>query len=151
MNNGTEEEFKDLTDFQQQESHQQQDSDKSSDKITIPILEEQIKVSKKVIETARVSISKTINESIESFEIPLKEEEIVVKRVPKNELIDNMPAASRYEGDVMIIPVLKEVAVIEKRIMLVEEIHVSKKQIEKIETQEVTIRKEEVNVTRTEL
>ena len=62
-----------------------------------------------------------------------------------------MPAASRYEGDVMIIPVLKEVAVIEKRIMLVEEIHVSKKQTEKTETREVTLRKEEIKITRTEL
>ncbi len=145
MNNGSEEEFKDLTNLQQQ------DSDKLYNKVTIPVLEEQLKVSKKVIETARVSLSKTVHESIESFEIPLKEEEIVVKRVPKNELIDTMPAASRYDGDVMIIPILKEVAVIEKRIMLVEEIHVSKKQTEKTETREVTLRKEEMNVTRTDL
>jgi stress response protein YsnF len=71
--------------------------------------------------------------------------------VPKNELIETMPAATRYEGDIMIIPILKEVAVIEKRIMLVEEIHISKLQSEKTETQEVTVRKEEVHVTRTEL
>lgn len=145
MNNGKEEVFEDQQNFQQEESAT------SDNKITIPILEEQLTVGKKVIETARVRLSKTINESIESLEIPLKEEEIVVNRVPKNELVDVMPAASRYEGDVMIIPVLKEVAVIEKRIMLVEEIHVSKKQTEKTETHEVTLRKEEIEVTRTEL
>jgi uncharacterized protein (TIGR02271 family) len=119
--------------------------------VTVPIIEEHVTVGKKVIETARVTVSKTINEKTEAYEIPLKQEEVVVKRVPKNELIDTMPAASRYEGDIMIIPVLKEVAVIEKRIMLVEEIHISKLQSEKTETQEVTVRKEEVNVTRTEL
>ena len=145
MNNGKEEVFEDQKNFQQEESAA------SDNKITIPILEEQLTVGKKVIETARVRLSKTINESIESLEIPLTEEEIVVNRVPKNELVDVMPAASRYEGDVMIIPVLKEVAVIEKRIMLVEEIHVSKKQTEKTETREVTLRKEEIKVTRTEL
>jgi uncharacterized protein (TIGR02271 family) len=145
MNNGKEEVFEDQKNFQQEESAT------SDNKITIPILEEQLTVGKKVIETARVRLSKTINESIESLEIPLTEEEIVVNRVPKNELVDVMPAASRYEGDVMIIPVLKEVAVIEKRIMLVEEIHVSKKQTEKTETREVTLRKEEIKVTRTEL
>lgn len=144
MNNGKEEVFEDQKNFQQE-------SATSDNKIVIPILEEQLKVGKKLIETAHVRLSKTINESIESLEIPLKEEEIVVNRVPKNELVDVMPAASRYEGDVMIIPVLKEVAVIEKRIMLVEEIHVSKKQTEKTETREVTIRKEEVTVTRTEV
>ena len=145
MNNGKEEVFEDQKNFQQEESAT------SDNKITIPILEEQLTVGKKVIETARVRLSKTINESIESLEIPLTEEEIVVNRVPKNELVDVMPAASRYEGDVMIIPVLKEVAVIEKRIVLVEEIHVSKKQTEKTETREVTLRKEEIKVTRTEL
>ncbi|HLL42812.1 MAG TPA: YsnF/AvaK domain-containing protein [Segetibacter sp.] len=145
MNNGKEEVFEDQKNFQQEESAT------SDNKITIPILEEQLTVGKKVIETARVRLSKTINESIESLEIPLTGEEIVVNRVPKNELVDVMPAASRYEGDVMIIPVLKEVAVIEKRIMLVEEIHVSKKQTEKTETREVTLRKEEIKVTRTEL
>ena len=145
MNNGKEEVSEDQKNFQQEESAT------SDNKITIPILEEQLKVSKKLIETAHVRLSKTINESIESLEVPLKEEEIVVNRVPKNELVDVMPAASRYEGDVLIIPVIKEVAVIEKRIMLVEEIHVSKKQTEKTETHEVTIRKEEVKVTRTEV
>lgn len=144
MSNGKEE-------FERLKNFQQESPDERDSKITIPVLEEQLKVSKKVIETARVTLSKTVNESIESFEIPLKEEEIVVKRVPKNELIETMPAASRHEGDVMIIPILKEVAVIEKRIMLVEEIHVSKKQTEKTETQEVALRKEEVKVTRTEL
>lgn len=144
MSNGKEE-------FERLKNLQQEGLEKPGSKITIPVLEEQLKVSKKVIETARVTLSKTVKESIESFEIPLKEEEIVVKRVPKNELIETMPAASRYEGDVMIIPILKEVAVIEKRIMLVEEIHVSKKQTEKTETQEVALRKEEVKVTRTEL
>lgn len=120
-------------------------------KITIPILEEDIKVTKKVIDTGLVNISKTIKESTEYIDIPLSREEIIVSRIPKNEIIDIMPAASRYEGDVMIIPVLKEVAVIEKRMMLVEEIHVTKIKAEKIETQEVTVRKEEVNITRKDL
>lgn len=120
-------------------------------KITIPILEEEIKVTKKVVDTGVVNISKTIGESTEYLDIPLSNEEIVVNRIPKNEIIDIMPAASRYEGDIMIIPVLKEVAVIEKRIMLVEEIHVTKIKTEKTETHEVTVRKEEVNITRKDL
>ncbi|WP_018615551.1 YsnF/AvaK domain-containing protein [Segetibacter koreensis] len=143
MNNGNEQ-------FRSSENSQQDAFERVS-KITIPVVEEQVKVSKEVIETARVTLSKKVNESTESFEIPLTQEEIVIKRIPKNELIDTMPAAQRYEGDVMIIPVLKEVAVIEKRIMLVEEIHISKLKTEKTETRDVTVRKEEVNVTRKEL
>lgn len=133
--------------FRYSANFQQDDSEKSA-KVTIPIIEEQVVVGKKVVETGHVTLSKKVNESTESFEIPLQQEEIVIKRVPKNELVDTMPPASRYEGDIMIIPVLKEVAVIEKRVMLVEEIHISKLKTEKTETQEVVVRKEEVNVTR---
>lgn len=121
------------------------------EKIVVPVIEEEIKVTKKFIDTARINLYKTVNENIESFQIPLSQEEIVVNRVPKNELVDTMPAASRYEGNVMIISVLKEVAVIEKRIMLVEEIHISKLKTEKTEALDVVVRKEEVNITRTEL
>lgn len=116
----------------------------------IPVIEEHVEVGKKVIEKAKVRLSKRVNESVESYDVPLTEEEIVVKRVQKNELVDTAPAAVRYEGDVMIIPVLKEVAVIEKRIMLVEEIHVAKYKYDKTETRRVVVRKEEVNVERTE-
>lgn len=142
MNNGNE-------GISYSEDLQPKESDKAG-KITIPVIEEYVTVGKKVVETAHVTVSKTINEKTESYQIPLKQEEIIVKRVPKNELVDTIPPVSRYEGEIMIIPVLKEVAVVEKRIMLVEEIHISKSHTEKIETQEVTLRKEEVNVTRTE-
>ena len=49
----------------------------------------------------------------------------------------------------MIIPVLKEVAVVVKRIMLVEELRVNKHTPEKNETHQVVRRKEEVAITRT--
>jgi stress response protein YsnF len=48
----------------------------------------------------------------------------------------------------MIIPVLREVIVVEKRLLLVEELRVTKHQVLKQETQQVTLRKEEVNVER---
>jgi len=143
MNMQKEEEFRNQENLHQSELE-------NSGKIIVPLIEEQVTVSKKVVETAHVTVSKKINESVESFQIPLQQEEIVIKRVPKNELVDTMPAASRYEGDIMIIPVLKEVAVIEKKMMIVEEIHVSKLKTEKTETQQVTVRKEEITVTRTE-
>jgi len=129
----------------------QQDPSQKQEKVVIPIIEEKVTVGKKVVETAHVTLSKIVSDSIKSFDIPLQNEEIVIKRVPKNELVDTMPAASRYEGEIMIIPVLKEVAVIEKRVMLVEEIHITKLKTEKTETREVAVRKEEVNIKRTEL
>jgi uncharacterized protein (TIGR02271 family) len=122
-----------------------------SQKKVIPVIEEKVEVGKKTVEKAKIRVSKTVNESTESYDIPLSSEEIVVKRVPKNEIVDKVPEGIRYEGEVMIIPVLKEVAVIEKRIMLVEEIHVSKYRHDNTETREVVVRKEEVHIERKEI
>jgi len=59
-----------------------------------------------------------------------------------------VPEGVRYEGDVMIIQVLKEVAVVEKKIMLVEEIHVSRHTTRANKTVEVPVRKEKVEAER---
>jgi uncharacterized protein (TIGR02271 family) len=125
--------------------------DIKAEKQKISVLEEKVEVGKRVIEKAKIRVTKTVDERVESYDIPLFSEEIVVKRVPKNELVETMPEGIRYEGDIMIIPVLKEVAVIEKRIMLVEEIHVSKYKYDKTETRQVVVRKEKVSVERTEI
>jgi len=119
--------------------------------ITIPVIEERIKIEKKVIETGKVHISKVVYEDVDQYVVPFMEEHVSVERIPKNEYVDVMPPAIRYEGDVMIIPVLKEVAVVEKRIMLVEELRVTKYQTQKSEAHEVTLRKEEIEIHRTEI
>lgn len=48
----------------------------------------------------------------------------------------------------MIVPVLEEVIVTEMRLMLREELHVRKRQIETRKPQHVTLRREEVTVER---
>ena len=48
----------------------------------------------------------------------------------------------------MIIPVLKEVAVVEKKILLVEEIHISRQTTRNTKTVEVPVRKEKVEAER---
>src|SRR4051812_19576134 len=100
------------------------DSKKKTERIVIPVIEEQVRINKQVVETAKVRVTKVVHENVESFEVPLIEQHVSVERITKNEIIDKMPAAVRYEGDVMIIPVLKEVAVVEKKIMLVEELRI---------------------------
>ncbi|HEX8460742.1 MAG TPA: YsnF/AvaK domain-containing protein [Segetibacter sp.] len=123
----------------------------SSVRVTIPVIEEELKITKNVVETGKVHISKVVHEDVDQYTIPFVEEHVSVERIPKNEYVDVMPPAVRYEGDVMIIPVLKEVAVVEKRIMLVEELHVTKYQTQKSETHEVTLRKEQIDVSRSDI
>ncbi len=115
---------------------------------TIPVIEENVHIGKKVVETGRVRIVKTVHEEEALVEAALLQEEVQVERVPVNQYIETPPQV-RYEGDIMIIPVIQEVIVIEKRLMLVEEIRVNKHQTERKVSETVTLRKEEIHIERT--
>lgn len=117
-------------------------------RVTIPVIQEELVVGKKVIETGKVRIVKTVTEQQEMVDIPLVQEEIHVERVAVNQYVDTPPPAIRYEGDVTIIPVVKEVLVVEKRLLLVEELRVTKTKVETNETQEVNVRSEDIKIER---
>lgn len=123
----------------------------TTDKVIIPVVEEQVTVGKRVVEKATVRVSKSVHEFTQQVSVSLMNEEVVVLHFEKNEFVDTPPPAVRYEGDVMIISVLKEVPVVTKRMMLVEEVHVSTKKNQKNETVDVVLKREEVTVDRTEI
>jgi len=114
----------------------------------IPIIQEQVQINKEVIESGTVRISKSVHEVEEMYNIPISYEEHEVQRVTLNQYVDSAPPAIRYEGDTMIIPILREEVVVQKRLVLVEEVHVTKRQVEKTIQQPVTLLKEELNVER---
>ena len=72
--------------------------------------------------------------------------------MPINQIVSEAPQP-RYEGDVYVVPVVEEVLVIEKRLMLKEEVRIRRTQTETHQPQQVTVRAEEVvmeDVTPTE-
>jgi len=115
---------------------------------TIPIIQEQVQINKEVVESGTVRISKSVHEVEEMYNIPISYEEHEVQRVTLNQYVDAAPPAIRYEGDTMIIPILREEVIVQKRLVLVEEVHVTKRQVEKTIQQPVTLLKEELNVER---
>lgn len=56
----------------------------------------------------------------------LMREDCDVKRVPVRKLLDH-PVEPRQEGDTLIVPLTEEVLVIEKRLMLREELHITRR------------------------
>jgi stress response protein YsnF len=115
---------------------------------SIPVVEEKAVVTTEVVDVSKVRLLKTVENAIENVDVTTAEEHIEIKRVPKNVIVDQVPEGVRYEGDVMIIPVLKEVAVVEKKIMLVEEIHVSRHTTRQNKTVEIPVRKEHIEAER---
>src|SRR6478672_1232630 len=117
---------------------------------SIPIIHEEVKLEKKEVEKGKVKIYKTVKEETESLNLPGINEEVRIERIPLNKIVEKAPEAVRYEGDTIIIPVLKEIAVVEKKILLVEEIRVTKTATHFEQREEVTLRKEEINIERSE-
>ncbi len=115
--------------------------------IVLPVVEETLDVQKHEVETGRVRITKKVHEREEVVDEPLMEEEVSVTRVDINRAVEG-PMSVRYEGDTMIIPLLEEVLVTEKRLMLKAELHVTKRQVETHKPQTVTLRGEEAIVER---
>jgi uncharacterized protein (TIGR02271 family) len=116
--------------------------------MTIPVIEESVQVDKRVVESGAVRITKVVSEQDVPVDIPLIHEEHDIQRVPVNEYVDTPPPPVRYEGDTMIIPVVREVLVVQKRLLVVEELHITKTQVEQHDTQQITLRKEEVIIER---
>ena len=115
--------------------------------LVIPVVEEEIHIGKRRVETGKVRIRKTVHEKEEQIDIPLIEEEVEVRRVPVNRPVDG-PVSVRYEGDTMILPLLKEELVVQKRLVLTEELYITKKRKETYQPESVTVRAEEVSIER---
>jgi uncharacterized protein (TIGR02271 family) len=114
----------------------------------IPVMQEQATISKEVRDTAKVRVETKIIEVEKTVDVPLIEEGYEVKRVPINQYVDAQPQV-REEGDITIIPIVREVLIVEKRLELVEEVHVIKRTREIPHKEHFTLKKEEVNIVRT--
>ncbi len=93
----------------------------------IPIVEEQVDITKRAVETGRVTVRSVVEEHEELVQASLMQQDVRVERVPFDREIDEAPVV-REENGVTIIPVVDEILVIEKRLVLREEIHVHKTQ-----------------------
>jgi uncharacterized protein (TIGR02271 family) len=113
----------------------------------IPVIHEQVTVSKETVNSNKVHIRKRVTEEVANVNIPLINEGYDIKKVPVKKIVDAPPPV-RQEGDTTIIPVVQEVLIIEKRYEIVEEVHVIKRKEEVPFTQQVSLLKEHVEVER---
>jgi uncharacterized protein (TIGR02271 family) len=94
--------------------------------VVLPLVEETARIGKRVVETGRIRVS-TRTETVEQvLRETLRGENVGVVRVPINRTLAEGEVAPqvREEGGVTIVPVLEEVLVVEKRLVLKEEVHI---------------------------
>ena len=115
----------------------------------LALAEEEATIGKRRRETSRVRITKRVTEREEHLEDVLVGSRVDVTRVPIHREVD-APTPVRQEGDTTIIPLFEEVLVIEKRLMLTEEVHVVVDETRRRTEHVVTLRREEAVTERLE-
>jgi uncharacterized protein (TIGR02271 family) len=113
----------------------------------IPVIEERARVDKQSVERDVVKISTSVSASELVLTEALRHEEVDIRRVRIDKEVDAMPGV-RQEGDVTVIPIVEERAVLVKHLVLVEEWHVHRRTIEDVVQVPVTVRSTEVSVDR---
>lgn len=120
---------------------------KTGDATVIPVIQEEAHITAQTTERGSVRITKRVHTQEETVDTPLRQERIEVERVPVERIVES-PVAMHYDGDTLVIPVMEEVLVVEKRLLLKEEVRVTKYVGETQHQETVTVRAEEVAVER---
>jgi uncharacterized protein (TIGR02271 family) len=123
------------------------DADAREPPLVLPVIEETLAVETRPVETGRVRIRKVVHKREELVDEPLVREEVTIERRPINRVVEG-PLPVRYEGDTMIISLLEEVLVVETRLLLTEEVHITTRRTETRRPVTVTVRREDVTVER---
>ena len=116
--------------------------------MSIPVIEEHLNIGKKIVEKGTFQIRKTVGLEDYSEEVPTVHEKVNIQRLEINKYVDSMPEV-RHEDNTTIIPVIKEVVVVEKKLLLVEEIHITKSREEVAVNVKDKLRKEHVEINKT--
>ncbi len=121
-----------------------------AEEIAVPLVEERAIVGKRVFETGRVQVRTRTEQREELVEAELAREEVEVERVAVGREVDAVPAV-RQEGDVTIVPVVEEVLVVQKRLVLVEEVHLRRTRRSETVSHPVSLAMQRADVVREEM
>jgi len=122
---------------------------KDEELLVIPLVEETVRVERHPVEGARVRIDTHVKERNAVIDEMLRSEDVVVERVPIGAIIETAPPA-RQEGDTLIIPLVEEEVFVKRRLVLREELHVTKRSTTRHHRSTVPLRSLEATVTRQE-
>ncbi|CAA7625863.1 DUF2382 domain-containing protein [Magnetospirillum sp. UT-4] len=115
-----------------------------------PVVEETVHLSTRTVPTATLRVSTTTEHARQHVETPLEIQDVLVERVPVGRWVDGA-LAPRQEGDTTIFSVVEEVAVVERRFRLIEEVRVTRRTRSETFAADIDLRHNRVSVERTEM
>jgi Domain of unknown function (DUF2382) len=100
----------------------------------LPLVEETATIHKREVVTGKVRVRTVTDTAEELAKATLHSDSVEVTRVPVDKVVETAPEI-RTEGDLTIVPVLKEVLVVTKQLVLKEELHIRRR----VETETVEV------------
>ena len=89
---------------------------------SVPIIEEELRVGKREVPKGTVRVEVRTERLEEQLPLTICEDTVSVTRVPIDRAIDAPPTV-RTEGDIIVVPVVEEVIIVQRQLVLKEEIH----------------------------
>ena len=120
------------------------------DTIVMPVVREDVHIGTAQVDTGKgVRIHKTVSEQPHQIDETLMRDAVNVRRVPVDMIVALSEApVARQEGDTLIVPILEEILVVEKRLRIKEEIHITRTAQAEQFADTVMLRSEHVTVER---
>ena len=125
------------------------DQERRPEDLHIPLHEEEVSLSRREIKKANVQVALVTGTREQLIDEELTHVRVEIERVPIGRAIEVVPSISQ-EGDTTIIPVVEEIAVVERRLVLKEEVHIRRVTTKEQHQESVVLRQQEALVTREE-
>src|SRR5215212_1907336 len=122
---------------------------REDDEISVRRSEEEILVGRREREAGAMRVRKRVRTERERIEVPRKRTEVTVERVPVEEGATSggeIAATPQIGEEEIVVPIVEEEVVVEKRPVVKEEIRIRKQVVEDVEVVEEDVRKEEIEI-----
>ena len=124
-----------------------EESDADGHPHSLRLWAEEVSFDRETVETGRVRVRVVTREHDETTEIPLTRETVEVERVAIGREVDAMPAP-RQEGDTLVMPIVEEVIVTQRKLVLKEELRLTRVRTTEQHRETITLRRQEAIVER---
>ena len=111
------------------------------------MVEETARIHKREVQTGRVKVHTVVETSEQMVREALSSQNVKVTRVPVDQPVTRVPVI-RTENGITIVPVLEEILVVEKRLILREELHIKQEVSHETVEVPVSLRKQRAVVER---
>jgi stress response protein YsnF len=125
------------------------DQERRPEDLHIPLHEEEVSLSRREIKKANVQVALVTGTREQLIDEELTHVRVEIERVPIDRTVEVAPP-TRQEGDITIIPVVEEIVVVERRLVLKEEVRVRRVSTKEQHQETLVLRQQEAVVTREE-